>query len=257
MKIATFNANSIRARLDAIVDWIKKEKPDVLCIQETKVQDHEFPATPIRDQGFFAAFKGQKSYNGVAILSRREPDEVTFGFDDGESPDETRFAAARFGKLHILNTYVPQGRDITHAMYAYKLEWFARIRRYCEAHFSSRMHVLWTGDLNVAPTPADVHDPVANKNHVCFHEDVQRAFDNAVKWGFVDVLRKHHPEPNLYTFFDYRTPNAVKRKIGWRIDHMLATPPLARKSTEAHIDIAPRLATRPSDHTFLVATFDV
>jgi exodeoxyribonuclease-3 len=116
---------------------------------------------------------------------------------------------------------------------------------------------VWVGDLNVAPEAADIHNAPQQLNHVCFHEDVRRAFAETVRWGFVDVYRKHHPEPGRYTFFDYRTHNAVQRNMGWRIDHVLATPPAARKSTGAHIDLAPRKRKKPSDHTFLVADFDL
>jgi exodeoxyribonuclease-3 len=255
MKIATFNANSVRARLETIADWLKSERPDVLCLQETKVQDPDFPAAPFRALGYESVFRGEKSYNGIALLCLRKPDSVTFGFDDGGQPDETRFVAARLGNVHILNTYVPQGRELSHPMYRYKITWFARIRQYCQTHLSPRMHVLWTGDLNVAPEPTDVHDPETHADHVCFHSDVRKAFRRALEWGFTDVLRKHHPEPGQYTFFDYRTPNAVRRKLGWRIDHLLATAPLADRSTDAHIDLAPRLTKRPSDHAFLVGTF--
>ena len=257
MKIATFNANSVRSRLDAILTWLAGEAPDVLCIQETKTPDASFPALALRGAGYHSAFRGEKSYNGVAILSREAPREVAFGFDDGGPPDETRLMCARFGEVHVVNTYVPQGRLIDHEMYAYKLEWFRRLRSYFDRRFKPTSNVVWVGDLNVAPEPADVHNPERQKKHVCFHDDVRAAFADTVSWGFVDVLRQHHPEPGQFTFFDYRTPNAVDRGMGWRIDHILATTPMSERCTDACIDIEPRKQPRPSDHTYLTACFTV
>ncbi|MDP6848183.1 MAG: exodeoxyribonuclease III [Kiritimatiellia bacterium] len=257
MRIATFNANSIRSRLDIILAWLDDHSPDVLCIQETKVQDCDFPALPFLEKGYEVTYRGQKSYNGVAVISRARPTAVQFGFDDGESPDETRLVYTRFGPVHIVNTYVPQGREINHEMYQYKLNWFRRLRTYFESHFSPRMKVLWLGDLNVAREPMDIHNSEVQAKHVCYHVDVREAFAETQSWGFVDVFRKYHPEPGQFTFFDYRTPNAAKRKMGWRIDHMLATKSLAAKSTDSYIDLDPRLKPKPSDHTFLVADFNL
>lgn len=257
MKIATFNANSIRSRMDIVLAWLAAHQPDVLCVQETKVMDALFPAEPFRTAGYEAAFRGEKSYNGVAIFSRLPLENVRFGLDDGGPADETRLAHVRVGEVHIINTYVPQGREIDHAMYQYKLEWLARLRRYFERHVTKRDKVLWTGDLNVAPEAMDIHNAGQQAQHVCYHVDVRKAFTDTVAWGFEDVFRRHHPEPGQYTFFDYRTPNAVKRQMGWRIDHLLASPPLAKRCTDAWIDLEPRLKEKPSDHTFLVGEFDV
>jgi exodeoxyribonuclease-3 len=257
MKIATFNANSIRARLDIILSWLETNQPDLLCIQETKVTDAEFPSLPFIENGYNVVFRGQKSYNGVALISKDKPSAVSFGFSDDGPPDDTRLLYARFGPVHIINTYVPQGRDITHEMYQYKLNWFKRLTQYFEANISTRMKVVWVGDLNVAPLPIDIHNSEKQKDHVCYHEDIRKAYADTLSWGFTDVFRKHHPEPGQYSFFDYRTKDVVKRNMGWRIDHILATPSMAKKSTDAWIDIEPRLAERPSDHTFMAATFDV
>lgn len=257
MKIATFNANSVRARLPVIVEWLSRHKPDVLCLQETKVEDDGFPKPDFESIGYHATYRGEKSYNGVALLSREPPAEHSFGFDDGEGPaDETRLVYARFGPVRIVNTYVPQGREILHPMYQYKLQWLGRLRRYFERRFSPRAKVLWAGDMNVAPEAQDIHNAEQQAQHVCFHVDVRQAFAHAVGWGFEDVFRKHHPQGG-YTFFDYRTPNAAKRNLGWRIDHLLATRCLGRRCVSAEIDLEPRLGPRPSDHTFLMAEFDL
>lgn len=257
MKITTFNANSIRSRIGIVTDWLQANRPDVLCIQETKVQDAEFPQAAFTDAGYHIAFRGEKSYNGVAIASLAAPDDVSFGFDDDGPADATRLVVACFGDLRVVNTYVPQGREIDNPMYAYKLEWFRRLRRWFERHASPADVILWTGDLNVAPVAMDIHNAGKQADHVCYHVDVRKAFAEVLAWGFVDVFRKHHPEPGQFTFFDYRTPNAAKRGMGWRIDHMLATAPLAARSVGSSIDIAPRLLDKPSDHTFLTAEFNL
>jgi exodeoxyribonuclease-3 len=255
--IATFNANSVRSRLGIIVPWLEQHKPDVLCLQETKTVDADFPAGEFASRGYHAVYRGQKSYNGVAILSRTRPARVRFGLDDGGPADETRLVRASFGSVHVVNTYVPQGREIDHEMYRYKIAWLGRLREYFDRHFTTRMKVLWLGDLNVAPEAADIHNAEQQTNHVCFHVDVRKAFAETCSWGFVDVFRRHHPEAGQYTFFDYRTPNAAKRKMGWRIDHLMATRPLAARCRDAFIDLEPRLREKPSDHTFLVGDFDV
>jgi len=257
MRIATFNANSIRSRLQIVLRWMEKQEPDILCIQETKTPDPDFPEAAFSEKGYHVVFRGEKSYNGVAVVSRHQPSDVAFGLDDGGSADETRLVRASFGSLHMVNTYVPQGRDIDHEMYRYKLEWFDRLRSYFDRHFSARMKVVWLGDMNVAPDAADIHNSEVQGNHVCFHVDVREAFAETRSWGFEDVFRRHHPEPGQYTFFDYRTPNAAKRGMGWRIDHIMATPPMARCSSDAFIDLEPRLGEKPSDHTFLAADFDL
>jgi len=255
MQIATFNVNSLRPRLPIALDWLDRRRPDILCLQETKVQDHEFPAADILAQGYQVVFKGEKSYNGVAIISRRKADEVQYGFDDDRPADATRLLYARFGKLHVVNTYVPQGRELDHPMFQYKLEWFARLRRYFDRHFKPADALVWVGDLNIAPTAIDIHNAEQQENHVCFHLDVRRAFEQTLAWGFVDVFRKHHPEPGQYSYFDYRARDAVRRNAGWRVDHILASPALAQKSTGSEIDLGPRQAERPSDHTVVAAEF--
>ena len=257
MKIATFNVNSVRSRMGILLDWLATNRPDVIALQETKVVDADFPVEPIRAAGYHVVYRGEKSYNGVAILSRAEPGEVRFGLDDGGPADATRLAHVKVGSVHVVNTYVPQGRDIEHEMYRYKLEWFARLRAYFDRHFTPKQPVVWVGDMNVAPEAHDIHNAAQQADHVCFHVDVRKAFAETVGWGFTDVFRRYHPEPGAYTFFDYRQRDAVGRNLGWRIDHIMATRPLVAKSVGAEIDLAPRRAAKPSDHTILVAEFSV
>lgn len=255
MRIATFNVNSIRSRLDTVLDWLAKNRPDVLCLQETKTPDADFPAVAIRSARYHVLFRGEPKYNGVAIVSRVQPDEKGFGLDGGTRADETRLAWARFGDVWVVNTYVPQGRDIEHEMYAYKLEWFKRLRLFFEKHLRPDWLVAWVGDLNIAPEAKDIHNAEKQAHHVCFHHEARKAFERTKAWGFEDVFRRHHPEGGQYSYFDYRQKEAVERGLGWRVDHILATKPLAERSTDAFIDLAPRRAERPSDHAPVIADF--
>lgn len=255
MKFATFNVNSIRKRMPIVLEWLDRHRPDVLCLQETKVQDAEFPALALASSGYHVTFRGMKSYNGVAVLSLAPPEKVLHGFDDGDDPDEARLLQVVIRGIPIINTYVPQGFEINSPKYAYKLEWFKRLRRYFEKHLSPKKPAIWCGDMNVAPEPIDVHSPDTHLKHVCFHEDVKRAYRETISWGFADVFRRLHPDRLQYTFWDYRRPSSLDANKGWRIDHILATPPLAKTCTKAEVDIEPRRATDASDHTFLWAEF--
>lgn len=256
--IATFNVNSIRSRLHIVIPWLEKHRPDILCMQETKVADGAFPSGEFQKIGYHVVFRGDKGRNGVAIASLEEPQKVAFGLDDGGPPDEDRLIWGVFSGIPVVNTYVPQGQKPDSPMFSYKLEWFARLRDFFSRHFSPREPLIWCGDLNVAPEEIDVHNPKRLLGHVCFCPEVWEAFKNVKNWGFVDIFRKYHPgEPGHYTFFDYRVPRAVDRGLGWRVDHILATPPLAEKSLDCWIDLEPRLAPKPSDHTPLVAQFRI
>jgi exodeoxyribonuclease-3 len=256
--VATYNCNSIRARLQLVQDWLEREAPTVLCLQETKVQDSEFPLEGLRTLGYHVVFRGRKAHAGVAIISSEEPQDVTFGLDDGGEPDEARLAQARIGDITLINTYVPQGRTPDSPQFQYKLGWLRRLRVFFDRHFTPQDRVLWVGDFNVAPEPIDVYDPKRLAKHVDFHPDARQALEEVRAWGFVDVFRLHHPEePGHYTFWDYRVPNSLERGMGWRVDHIWATKPLADKSTSAWIDVDARRADRPSDHTLLTAEFDL
>jgi exodeoxyribonuclease-3 len=256
LKLASFNVNSIRARLGIVTDWLKKESPDVLCLQETKVPDSEFPEKAFARLGYHSAYRGEKGYNGVAILSKAPLEDVRIGFDESESGG-TRLIRATVGKIPIVNTYVPQGYHPLSEQFREKLDWLQRLHAYFKKDFRKDSPLIWLGDFNIAPEPIDVYDPEFLEGHMGFHPDEHAALKRFKQWGFVDVFRLHHPEPGQYTFWDYQIRNAVKKKKGWRIDHIWATRTLAERSTDAWIDLAPRLQDKPSDHTFVVAQFEV
>ena len=256
LKVATFNCNSVRSRLPLIVDWLKRESPDVLCLQETKVQDEEFPALEFQTVGYHVVFRGQKAHAGVALATRSKPKNVRYGLDDGGPADEPRLVQATVEGIPIVNTYVPQGQSLDSPMFQYKLEWFARLRTYFDRYFAPDKPLLWCGDFNVAPEEIDVHSPEKLKDHVDFHPQARAALDQVRRWGFVDVFRLFHPgEPGHYTFWDYRVPQAVERNVGWRVDHIWTTKPLAARALRCWIDREARRTAKPSDHTFLVAEF--
>ena len=254
MKIASFNVNSLRVRLPIVLQWLAEYQPNILCVQETKVQDNDFPIEAFDETEYRYVFKGQKSYNGVAIFSRNEITNVKFGFDD-EPKDEARLIKAEINGIVVVNTYIPQGYLPDSQKFDYKLDWFSRLLAFFEKNFEPTDPVLWVGDLNVAPQPIDVYDPVNLSGHVCFHPQVHKALEKIVQWGFIDVFRMHCPEPGQYTFWDYRL-NSFSRNLGWRLDHIMATKSLAEKCTTCYIDKQPRFAERPSDHTPIIAEFD-
>lgn len=241
-------------RLDIILEWLAEEQPDVLALQETKVQDKDFPLSQICDAGWQVEFSGEKSYNGVAFITKQKPEYVSFGMQDDDGESKTRLGHLKYNGLNIVNTYVPQGRNLEHEMFKFKLEWFSRLREYLQSNCKGE-EIIWLGDLNVAPTPADVHDSKKIFPHVCHCLEVNRAFESVLELGFVDIFRKHIPDPGNYTYWDYRVKNSLSRGLGWRIDHILATKNIAEKSINCQIDIEARKKEHPSDHTFVSAEF--
>lgn len=257
MKIATFNANSIRSRLPIVLQWLEDYQPDVLGIQETKAQDADFPAAAIEAAGYHVVFKGEKSYNGVALICKNEPTDVKFGFDDGGPSDETRLIRAMVDGVAVVNTYVPQGRAIDHVMYKYKLGWYRRLKKLFEKEYSAEQPLAWIGDINIAVEPIDVNNPAGRKNDPCYHVDAHDAFLDVCSFGFTDLFRMKHPGEEIYSFFDYRAKDAIAKNLGWRIDYVLTTDPLTAKCISCDIDLEPRKKEKPSDHTFMVAEFEV
>ena len=255
MKIATYNVNSIRRRLPIVLDWLTEHKPDVMCLQETKVQDEEFPIDAIRSAGYHAAFRGMKAYNGVATLTRNAPEKVIHGFHEGADNEDFRVIQTVVGGIAVVNSYVPQGYSISSEKYALKLAWFGRLRSYFETTLDPRKPAIWAGDLNVAPEPIDVYHPEKRVADVDFHIDARTAYKETVAWGFADVFRTLHPDAVQYTYWDYFR-NAFERNFGWRIDHILATEVLAERCRTAEVDMAARKGKSASDHTIVWAEFD-
>lgn len=254
MKITTYNANSIRSRIEVLQGWLAANRPDVLCVQETKVQDNEFPLDAFAGGGYEVIFRGQKKYNGVAIFSRLPLSEIEWELPK-DPLGEARFLKAKAGDLVIVNTYIPQGQEVDSEKFQYKLEYFRLLKAYFESHFDPKDKILWCGDFNVAREAIDVHDPEGLWGHVCYCKPVQEALEAVLKWGFVDVFRLLHPEPEQYTFWDYRVPNALKRKMGWRLDYLMASKPLAETCQDCRIDAEARTGEKPSDHTFVTGQF--
>jgi exodeoxyribonuclease III len=255
MKIATWNVNSIRKRLPLLVDWLAHNSPDVMCLQETKVQDSEFPADALRAAGYHVTFRGEKGYNGVATLTRNAPEAVFHGFHDGPDNEDVRVLQVVVSGLPILNTYVPQGYKVGSDKYATKIEWLRRVRQYFDERLAPAKPAIWTGDMNVAPESIDVYHPDRRAKDPDFHIDARNAYAEAAAWGFTDVFRKLHPERVQYTYWDYFR-RAFENNWGWRIDHIMATAPLAGVCRAAEVDIEPRRNPAASDHTIVWAEFD-
>ena len=256
MKFATFNTNSIRARLPILLDWLKQESPDILCLQETKVQDQDFPLEPLEKCGYHAAFRGQKSYNGVAILSRSPLQNPRLDlFEEGDK--QARFISGTIDGIPVINVYVPQGPQVGSDKFTYKLKWLQSLYDHISNRYEPDTLLLVAGDFNVAMEERDVYDPDGFRGGVGFHPKEQALMEKFFKWGLVDIFRKHTTDADHYTFWDYRIPNGFKRNMGWRIDYILGTAPLAEKSSAIWIDTHARGLKKPSDHTFLVTSLDI
>jgi exodeoxyribonuclease-3 len=256
MKIATWNVNSVRAREERLLRWLSTHRPDVLCLQELKVTEDAFPLLAIRSLGYHAAVHGQKTYNGVAILSLGEPAEVERSFGDGGDEAHARLVAARVRGVHVASVYVPNGQEVGSEKWGYKLEWMKRLRAWLDRRFAASDPVAVCGDFNVAPEARDVCDPVAWEPSVLFHPEARAALEHVRAWGLVDAFRLHHEAPGLYSWWDYRML-AFPKNQGLRIDHVLLSEPLAARCTAALIDRNERKGKQPSDHAPVVVEVEV
>lgn len=256
MKIATYNAASVRARLPLLLDWLATHEPDVLAIQETKVEDDKFPRADFEDLGYELALHGQKSWNGVALLSRSPMQNVQPGFQDELARVDARIISAEIDGISIINTYVPNGNTVGSDKWEYKVWWLDRFAKYLRERYDASRPVIWLGDINIAPTPIDVYDSPKMLGGVGHHPDEFTRLERILSFGLADMFRKFEPEGGHYTFWDFTIPNGVKRNLGWRIDHVYATPSLAERCTKCWIDREARVLERPSDHTFVIAEFD-
>jgi exodeoxyribonuclease-3 len=256
MKLATWNVNSVRAREERLVRWLGKHRPDVVCLQELKVTEDAFPLLPVRSLGYHAAVHGQKTYNGVAVLSRAEPAEVERGFGDGGDDTQSRLVTARVGRVHVVSAYVPNGSEVGSDKWAYKMDWLKRLRAWLDRRFAKSDLVALCGDFNVAPEARDVYDPAEWEPSVLFHPEARAALENVRAWGLVDAFRQHHGGPGFYTWWDYRML-AFPKGRGLRIDHVFLSEPLAATCVSASIDRDERKGKQPSDHAPVVVELAV
>lgn len=254
MRVATWNVNSVRSRQDRLLAWLGRHSPDVLCLQELKSTDEKYPHQEIRAAGYESAVYGQKTYNGVAVLSRNAPDEIRRGLDDGVEDDEARLIAARFGDLNVLSVYVPNGRTPADPAFGYKLRWLDRLRLFLDSHYRPTDKVLVSGDYNVAPTDLDVARPEEWGGSVLCHGDVREAFDRLKAWGLTDLFRHRKADEVAYSWWDYRMLGFPKGN-GLRIDHVLASRAMVDACKDVWIDRDERKGKKPSDHAPVVAEF--
>jgi exodeoxyribonuclease-3 len=254
-RIATWNVNSLRVRLPHVLHWLAKEQPDVLALQETKMADGEFPVAELAEAGYRSVFSGQKTYNGVAVLSRSEAqDPVTDppGFDD----PQRRILAVTVGGYRIANLYVPNGGEVGSDKYAYKLDWLAKIHTFLEDELARHSRLIVLGDFNIAPEDCDVYDPEAWREKVLCSTPERAAFQGLLGLGLCDAFRRFDQAGQSYTWWDYRA-NAFRRKMGLRIDHILINAGLNESCAACRIDVEPRKLERPSDHAPVVAEFGI
>jgi exodeoxyribonuclease-3 len=255
VKIATWNVNSIRARLPHVLDWLSAHKPDVLCLQETKVVDAEFPVEPLRAAGYHVTYIGQKSYNGVATLTRVPIADVV-NAPPGLDGEQKRLLTVSVQNVRVVNVYVPNGERVGSEKYEFKLTWYAALRNYLVDELQRNPLLAIVGDFNVAPEDRDVHDPRLWQNQVLFSEPERTALAAVVETGLVDVFRRFEQPPGSYTWWDYRQ-GAFRRNFGLRIDHIFCSPLLTQRCRSCVIDKTPRALERASDHAPVVAEFDL
>ena len=253
MKIATWNVNSLRVRLPQVLDWLARMQPDVLALQETKTVDADFPADELAAAGYHALFSGQKTYNGVAVLSRAAlADPVTDlpGLDD----PQRRILAVSAGSVRVVDLYIPNGSEVGSDKYAYKLDWLDKVRGWLREELARHPRLVVLGDFNIAPEDRDVHDPDAWRDKILCSVPEREAFRAMLDLGLCDAFRGFEQPERSFTWWDYRI-NGFRRNLGLRIDHILVSPELHPHCLACHIDRTPRGWERPSDHAPVVAEF--
>ncbi|HCK80724.1 MAG TPA: exodeoxyribonuclease III [Candidatus Competibacteraceae bacterium] len=255
MKIATWNVNSLNVRLPQVLDWLRVEQPDLLALQETKLTDADFPMPDIANAGYRAVFSGQKTYNGVAVLSRLPAADLVVDLPGSDDP-QRRVLGASIGGVRVLNLYVPNGQAVGSEKYAYKLAWLKQLALWTEQELIQYPRLVVLGDFNIAPEDRDVHDPIAWTGQILCSEPERNAFRRLLQLGLQDSFRLFPQEPNTFSWWDYRAA-AFRRNMGLRIDHILASPALAAVCTTCRVDKTPRRLERPSDHAPVIAEFAI
>lgn len=246
MKIATWNVNSLKVRLQQVIDWLNLNQPDILCLQETKLQDEFFPVDAIAQAGYRSIYIGQKTYNGVALLSKETGEDICTALPDLEDMQK-RLIAATYGDLRVICTYVPNGEHVDSEKYIYKLEWLTRLKRFLQQQRACYGKVALLGDFNIAPEDRDVYDPEAWRGQVLCSEPERQAFRGLLDTGFVDSFHLFEQPQKIYTWWDYRMM-AFRRNRGLRIDHILLSQEIADRCATWQVDKLPRKLERPSDH---------
>lgn len=248
MKIATYNVNGINGRLPVLLDWLGRAKPDVVCLQELKAPQEKFPEEAIRDAGYEAIWLGQKSWNGVAILTRGEtPRETQRGLPGEPDPAQSRYIEASVKGILIGCLYLPNGNPAPGPKFEHKLAWFNALRNYAAKLLARGVPVILAGDFNVMPTDLDVYKPESWRDDALFRPEVRDAFHRLTAQGWTDAVRSLHPNERIYTFWDYFR-NAFARDAGLRIDHLLLSPALQTRLVAAGVDREVRAQPKTSDH---------
>ncbi|PSN17652.1 exodeoxyribonuclease III [filamentous cyanobacterium CCP5] len=261
MQVATWNVNSIRSRLDHVTGWLKDHPVDLLCLQETKVVDDGFPKDPFQELGYQCYVYGQKSYNGVALISR-EQIPVHLGFGAileaeivGDLDDQKRVIAGIVGDICVVNLYVPNGSSVGSDKYDYKLRWLALLKQYLAALLDKHPYLNVCGDFNIALEDIDIYNPEGKEKHIMSSPVERQALQDVLSLGFKDAFRKFHPEGDHYSWWDYRAAS-FRRNLGWRIDHHYLSPPLYDRATACAIDVEPRKLEKPSDHAPVIVEYE-
>ncbi len=262
MKIATWNINSVRARIDRLLAWLKIHQPDVLCLQELKCTEDQFPFLELQAAGYRAQVFGQKTYNGVALLSVKPLENVWRGLADGADDPQARLIGGTLDGVHVVTSYLPNGQSVGSEAFEYKLTFFKRLQRFLGTKFTAEVPLVVCGDFNVAPEEIDVWDPRVFQGQTLFTDTERRAWrELQASLQLVDVFRVKNPGPGHFSWFDYRM-SGFKKKRGLRIDHLLVTAKLAARCTDSQIDTQardpalPGPEIPPSDHAPVWATFD-
>lgn len=253
MKIATWNVNSLKVRLPQVLDWLAGSQADILCLQETKLTDENFPVEDIEAAGYRVVYSGQKTYNGVAIISRQEASDIITDIPGLDDP-QRRILGATINGVRVLDLYVVNGQEVGSEKYAHKLHWLGRVAAYIEAQLAQHERLVVLGDFNIAPEDRDVHDPEAWHERILCSTPEREALQKILGLGLRDVFRQFDQDENSFSWWDYRAA-AFRRNMGLRIDLILASPALAGQCTACSIDTEPRRLERPSDHTPVVAEF--
>lgn len=256
LTVVTWNVNSLRVRQAQLLAWLAQHQPDIVCLQELKLETAMFPALTFAQAGYQAAFVGRKTYNGVAVLVKQEHgplEDIRLDLQSVSPETEARLVSAVVPNLgvQVLSVYVPNGQELISPKFVYKLQWLERFYEHVQRNLSPKDALIIAGDYNIAPDDRDVYNPTLWKDTVICHESVRQAWRGLEQWGLVDAVRSHNQEPGVYTYWDYRQ-GAFPKNRGLRIDHVLLSAPLAQRGVSFHVDRDVRAATQPSDHAPLV-----